>query len=255
LTLLTYASSEQSEAQGQTAFQVIAQRLAEVDWNAASEELSLQGNFVIPNLLNSDECRVLSSAFLKDEIFSRRIMLEQEGRGRGETKYFSRTAFEPVTSLRILLYQYLSPIATHWNATMKVNIDYPADLPSYSQQSERIGQATLLSSLSRYVEGNYEGLHQEADGEAVFPLQVAILLSHPNRDFNGGEFVMTEQRPRMQSRPLALSLQQGDAVIFATHYRPFRGANGFYRVNLRHGVSRVRFGERIALSIVFHSGV
>jgi hypothetical protein len=254
VTFPTYATSEEPEAHGQTASPLIAQRLAGVDWKAASEELALQGNFVIPSLLTNNECRALSSAFLKDEIFSRRILLEQEGRGRGETKYFNPTSFEPVAFLRSLLYHRLSPIATHWNTVLKVDINYPADLPSYSHQSESVGQTTPLSSLSRYVEGDYEGVHQEAYGEAAFPLQAAVLLSHPDRDFNGGEFVMTEQRPRMQSRPLALSLQQGDAVVFATHYRPFKGTSGIYRVNLRHGVSRVRFGERLALSIVFHDG-
>jgi uncharacterized protein len=254
VTLLSDATGEQLQAQEHVPPAPIVQRLAEVDWRAASEELGMQGNFVIPGLLSADTCRTISSAFAKDEMFCRRILLEQEGRGCGEVKYFNSTPAEPVASLRNVLYQHLSPIATQWNAAMKSADRYPANLSSYSRQSGIAGQTIPLSSISRYVEGDYEGMHQEADGEAIFPLQTAILLSRPNQDFSGGEFVMTEQRPRMQSRPLALMLQQGDAVVFATRYRPFKGTSGVYRVNLRHGVSRVRSGERIALSIVFHDG-
>jgi hypothetical protein len=254
VTLLTHATGKQLDTQGQISPPMIAERLAKVDWTAAAEELALQGNFVIPGLLTSDECGALSSAFSKEAIFSRRILLEQEGRGRGEAKYFNSTPIEPVASLRRVFYQRLSPIATQWSTATKIRISYPVDLPNFSRQSRSVGQTTPLSSLSRYVEGDYEGVHQEADGEIVFPLQATILLSHPNHDFKGGEFVTTEQRPRMQSRPLALSLQQGDAVVFATHHRPLRGSSGIYRVNLRHGVSRVRSGERLSLSIVFHDG-
>jgi hypothetical protein len=251
---LTHATGQNPDIDSHPSPQSLAIRLEAVDWSAASGNLAVEGNFVIPNLLSGVECRELCSAFWNDEVFGRRILLEQKGLGRGEVKYFGAQAIEPVTSLRDALYRHLSPIAMQWSAAMHARVSYPVDLSSYSLLSRAAGQTMPMSSLSRYVESDYEGVHQVADGEVVFPLQAAVMLSRPNQDFEGGEFVMTEQRPRMQSRPLALSLRQGDAVVFATSYRPFKGSSGVYRVNLRHGVSRVRYGERMALSIVFHDG-
>jgi hypothetical protein len=253
VTLLNHAPCKQLEDDCGMAPALLMQRLAMIDWAMACEELTMQGNFVIHNLLTTEACQAMSSAFVKDKIFSRRILLEQQGLGRGEAKYFNSAPAEPVTSLREIMYKHLSPIATKWSAATKSDVRYPAELASYARRSSA-GQALPLSSISRYIEGDYEGVHQDSDGETIFPLQMAILLSRPKHDFEGGEFVMTEQRPRMQSRPLALVLQQGDAVIFATSYRPFTGTNGIYRVNLRHGVSRVRSGARFGLSIVFHDG-
>lgn len=254
MAILTHVAGQDSGAEDRSWARSVAMRLEAVDWSTASKELTVQGNFVIPKLLSDDECWELSSAFRREEVFSRRSLLEQEGLGRGESKYFNSPLIEPVASLRNALYQRLSSIATQWSAAMTVHVSYPADLSSYSLICGAAGQATPLSGLSRHTKGDYEGMHQVADGEVVFPLQAAVMLSRPHEQFEGGEFVMTEQRPRMQSRPLAISLRQGDAVIFATSYRPFEGSSGVYRVNLRHGVSRVRSGERVALNVVFHDG-
>jgi hypothetical protein len=230
-------------------------KLNSIDWDVAVQELGMQGNLVIPSLLSPTECETLVELYENDRCFRRRTLLEQEGLGSGEQKYLADPLPDIVETLRETLYARLAPIANYWNELSGGSVRYPKTLQVFAKQCRTPEQQFPLSSMSRYVKENYEGLHQNTDGNCVFPLQASILLSSPQDEFSGGEFVMTEQRPRMQSRPLALSLQKGDAAIYAAHYRPIKGANGFYRVNLRHGVSRVRSGMRIALDIVFHNGV
>jgi len=178
--------------------------------------------------------------------------MARHGFGRGEYKYFSYPLPDLIGTLRADLYPELAPIANRWNMEMGINAQYPSSHADFLKRCHDAGQTRPTPLLLQYVAGDYNSLHQELYGEHVFPLQVAILLSEPHRDFEGGEFVMTEQRPRMQSRATVVPLRQGDAVVFAVHHRPVRGTRGTYRVNLRHGVSEVRSGRRHTVGIIFH---
>src|SRR5690606_2776277 len=187
-----------------------------------------------------------------DEHFRSRVVMARHGFGRGEYKYFDYPLPAPVAGLREAIYPRLAPIANRWNAAMGVHDRYPAGHTAFIERCHAAGQRRPTPLLLQYGVDDYNCLHQDLYGEQVFPLQVALLLSEPGRDFEGGEFVLTEQRPRMQSRAEVLPLRQGDAAIFAVHHRPVQGARGPYRVNLRHGVSRVRAGRRHTLGIIFH---
>jgi hypothetical protein len=176
----------------------------------------------------------------------------RHGFGRGEYKYFAYPLPDLIAELRPALYARLRPVANRWNETMGIDIRYPDRHEAFLKRCHDAGQTRPTPLLLQYGEGDYNCLHQDLYGEHVFPLQVAILLSEPGRDFTGGEFVLTEQRPRMQSRPEVVPLAQGDAVAFAVHHRPVQGTRGPYRVNLRHGVSRIRSGHRHTVGVIFH---
>jgi len=187
-----------------------------------------------------------------NDLFRSRVVMGQHGFGRGEYKYFSYPLPDIVEKLRTSLYWRLAPVANRWNTAMGVEVRYPKTHAEFIARCHHAGQAKPTPLLLQYGEGDYNCLHQDLYGEHVFPIQVAILLSDPMMDFTGGEFVLTEQRPRMQSRPEVIPLRQGDAVAFAVHHRPVEGTRGVYRVNLRHGVSRLRSGHRHTLGIIFH---
>jgi len=178
--------------------------------------------------------------------------MARHGFGRGEYKYFAYPLPEAIASLRTALYPNLAPVANRWNDGMAIDVQYPEQHADFLKRCHNDGQEKPTPLLLKYSEGDYNCLHQDLYGEHVFPIQVAILLSEPGKDFTGGEFVLTEQRPRMQSRAEVVSLRQGDAVAFAVHHRPVKGSRGFYRVNMRHGVSRLRSGHRYTLGIIFH---
>jgi len=188
----------------------------------------------------------------KDDFFRSRVVMANHGFGRGEYKYFAYPLPQIVTKLRAELYPRLAPIANRWNTTMGIEIQYPESHTEFIKQCHDAGQNKPTTLLLQYASGDYNCLHQDLYGEHVFPIQVAVLLSEPLKDFIGGEFVLTEQRPRMQSRAEVVPLSQGDAVAFAVHHRPVQGTRGFYRVNLRHGVSRIRSGHRHTVGIIFH---
>ena len=207
---------------------------------------------MLKGLLTADECRALAELYPEDKIFRSRVVMGRHGFGRGEYKYFAYPLPEPIAELRPLLYARLQSIANSWNQAMGIDIRYPESHEAFLERCHKAGQLRPTPLLLRYEAGDYNCLHQDLYGEHVFPLQVAILLSEPRRDFEGGEFVLTEQRPRMQSRVEVVPLRQGDAVAFAVHNRPMRGTKGYYRVNMRHGVSRVRTGRRHTLGIIFH---
>jgi uncharacterized protein len=222
------------------------------DWERVGEDLDQAGNAVLSGLLSADECDALAELYPAEEPFRSRIVMARHGFGRGEYKYFRYPLPEPVASLRTALYPHLAPIATRWNDALGLGVRYPATHEEFLARCHAAGQSRPTPLLLRYGAGDYNCLHQDVYGEHVFPLQVAILLSEPGRDFTGGEFVMTEQRPRMQSRAEVVPLRKGDGVVFTVRNRPVQGSRGVYRVNLRHGVSRIRSGVRHVVGIIFH---
>src|SRR4029077_14773410 len=221
-----------------------ADRLNALDWRRISQELDNQGSVLLERLVSADECRALAAMYFEDQYFRSRVVMGRHGFGRGEYKYFNYPLPGVIAELRTGLYPRLAPVANRWNAAMGIEIRYPEKHAEFTRRCHGAGQVRPTPLLLQYGEGDYNCLHQDLYGEHVFPIQVAILLSEPSRDFTGGEFVLTEQRPRMQSRPEVVPLRQGDAVAFAVHHRPVKGTRGFYRVNLRHGVSRLRSGCR-----------
>jgi len=230
----------------------LPQRAAGVDWARVGSDLDACGFAAIERLLGAGECRSLASLYPDDARFRSRIVMARHGFGRGEYKYFTYPLPEIVAALRAGIYPHLSGIANRWNEAMGLDVRYPAGHAAFLKRCHEAGQARPTALLLQYGPGDFNCLHQDLYGEHVFPLQVAILLSEPGEDFTGGEFVLTEQRPRMQSRAAVVPLRRGDAVVFAVHHRPVRGAKGTYRVNLRHGVSEVRTGRRHTLGIIFH---
>jgi hypothetical protein len=225
---------------------------ATVDWRPVAAELDGHGCAVVRRLLHDDECAALVASYPDDGLFRSRVVMGAHGFGRGEYKYFDYPLPDVVAMLRSALYPPLAEIANRWNAVLGIDVRYPDELAGFLERCHGAGQTKPTPLLLQYAEGDYNCLHQDLYGEHVFPLQIAILLSEPGRDFSGGEFVLTEQRPRMQSRAEVVSLGRGDAVVFPVHHRPVQGSRGVYRVNLRHGVSRIRAGHRHTLGIIFH---
>jgi hypothetical protein len=230
----------------------IAARVDAIDWAQAIGELDALGCAVLKGLLSRDECRALAALYSDDRHFRSKVVMGRHGFGRGEYKYFSYPLPDLIAELRPALYVRLRDTANRWNDAMGIDIRYPERHEAFLERCHAAGQTRPTPLLLQYGPSDYNCLHQDLYGEHVFPLQVAILLSEPGRDFTGGEFVLTEQRPRMQSRPEVVPLAQGDAVAFAVHHRPVQGTRGFYRVNLRHGVSRIRSGHRHTLGVIFH---
>jgi len=230
----------------------VAMRVGKLDWERIWRQLDDRGNAVLENILTPVECRDLSDLYRKDDVFRSQVVMARHGFGRGEYKYFSYPLPGLVEELREALYPRLAPVANRWNEAMGIDIRYPEKLADFIQRCHDAGQLRPTPLLLQYGEGDYNCLHQDLYGEHVFPIQVAVLLSEPGKDFAGGEFVLTEQRPRLQSRPEVVSLRQGDGVAFAVHHRPVQGKRGTYRVNMRHGVSRLRSGHRHTLGIIFH---
>ena len=223
-----------------------------IDWPEVEVQLDAGGCAVVPRLLSAAQCEAVASWYGDDAKFRSRVVMASHGFGRGEYKYFAYPLPELVAELRTELYPPLAAIGNRWNASMGIEIEYPDSLAEFLVRCHDAGQTRPTPLVLSYEAGDYNCLHQDLYGEHVFPLQVAILLSEPGRDFTGGELVLTEQRPRMQSRVEVVPLGRGDAVIFPVHHRPVQGTRGIYRVNMRHGVSRIRQGHRRTLGIIFH---
>ncbi|MFU0507767.1 2OG-Fe(II) oxygenase [Pseudaminobacter sp. NGMCC 1.201702] len=228
------------------------QRVDGYDWPALAGELDSYGCAVIEKLLTPQECGEIAALYADEQHFRSHIHMARHGFGKGEYRYFRYPLPDLIAGLRTALYARLAPIANQWNERMGIDGRYPHNHADFLKLCHDAGQLRPTPLLLQYVPGDFNCLHQDLYGELAFPLQVAILLSKPGEDFTGGEFVLTEQRPRMQSRAEVVPLGQGDAVAFAVHNRPVQGARGSYRVNLRHGVSRVRSGQRHTLGIIFH---
>jgi len=245
-------TTKKSEVTGSIPPDRAVARVNALDWQQIGKNLDDQGNALLQGVLSPDECQALAALYPEESIFRSRVVMGQHGFGRGEYKYFNYPLPYLIQGLRTALYLRLAPVANRWNTAMGIEVRYPDNHEEFVRRCHDAGQQRPTPLLLQYAEGDYNCLHQDLYGEHVFPIQVAILLSEPQRDFTGGEFVLTEQRPRMQSRPEVVPLRQGDAVAFAVHHRPVQGTRGTYRVNLRHGVSRLRSGQRHTVGIIFH---
>jgi len=223
-----------------------------MDWLEVESDLDARGFAIVPRLLDRDETGAVRAMYESETAFRSRVVMARHGFGRGEYKYFAYPLPDIVRDLREGFYPRLRAIANRWNETLKIDLRFPDSYPDFLARCHDAGQTRPTPLLLQYEEGDYNCLHQDLYGAHVFPLQVAILLSESGEDFDGGEFVLTEQRPRMQSRAEVVPLCRGDAVIFAVHHRPMRGARGFYRVTMRHGVSRLRRGHRHTLGVILH---
>lgn len=229
-----------------------SERLTSIDWPAVAADLDAQGWAVMPGLLTDDDCDDMTGLYDREDSFRSRVVMARHGFGQGEYRYFSYPLPSLVQQLRTEIYPHLAPIANRWHARMGFDARFPTNHAAFLGRCHAAGQARPTPLLLRYGAGDYNCLHQDLYGAHVFPLQIAILLSEPGRDFEGGEFVLTEQRPRMQTRAAVVPLSRGDAVLFAVNSRPVRGSRGDYRVMLRHGVSKLRDGRRHTLGIIFH---
>ena len=226
--------------------------MSEIDWQRVADELDAFGCAVLPGLLGPQDCAAVAALYDRPALFRSRVLMQQHGFGRGEYQYLAYPLPAPLAALRSDLYPPLADIANRWHELLDVDTRFPAEHADYLARCHAAGQSKPTPLLLRYREGDFNCLHQDLYGELVFPLQVAVLLSRPGVDFEGGEFVLTEQRPRMQSRAEVVPLGQGDAVVFAVNQRPVQGTRGVYRVAMRHGVSRLRRGMRHTLGIIFH---
>lgn len=224
----------------------------DITWDQVSHDLDAEGSAIIKGILSPDECDEIRALYQERKLFRSEVIMERHGFGRGEYRYFKYPLPDLISTLRAALYPHLVPIANRWNNAMAIDIRFPSTHAEYIRRCHQAGQNKPTPLILKYEKDDYNCLHQDLYGEHVFPLQVAILLSEPDRDFTGGEFVMTEQRPRMQSRPIVVPLRKGDGVVFAVNHRPVQGKKSVYRVNLRHGVSRLRSGSRHTLGIIFH---
>jgi hypothetical protein len=222
------------------------------DWSAVAVALDREGWAVLDGLLTPSECRALAGSYDDDRPFRSKVVMARHGFGRGEYKYFAYPLPPLVAQLRESFYPHLAPLANRWNELLKSDVRFPATHRAFLKRCHDAGQTRPTPLLLQYGPGGYNCLHQDLYGEHVFPLQIAILLSEPGTDFTGGEFVLTEQRPRMQSRAAVVPLGRGDGVVFAVNHRPVQGTRGAYRVTMRHGVSALRSGRRHTLGVIFH---
>ncbi|WP_054310837.1 2OG-Fe(II) oxygenase [Mesorhizobium sp. 1M-11] len=239
----------------QQAGQAADERVASYDWKALAADLDTYGCAVLEKLASPEECKATADLYPHEEHFRSHIVMARHGFGKGEYRYFKYPLPDLISGLRTALYPHLATVANAWNGRMGIDQRYPATHQDYLDLCHDAGQKRPTPLLLQYKAGDFNCLHQDLYGDLAFPIQVAVLLSEPGRDFIGGEFVLTEQRPRMQSRAEVVPLRQGDAVAFAVHNRPVQGTKGNYRVNLRHGVSRIRSGHRHTVGIIFHDAL
>ena len=252
---MTVSALARRQAQPVAANASIEQCVSQLEWATLIDQLDAHGCATTGPLLAPAECRSVVESYATEHLFRSRVVMARHGFGRGEYKYFSYPLPSLIAALRTALYSPLAQVANAWNEKMGVEVRYPDSHAAYLARCHDAGQTRPTPLVLQYGAGDYNCLHQDLYGEHLFPLQVAILLSDPRTDFTGGEFVLTEQRPRMQSRVEVVPLAQGEGVIFPVHHRPVQGTRGVYRVNMRHGVSRLRSGHRHTLGIIFHDAL
>jgi uncharacterized protein len=230
----------------------VRERVQEIDWATVTTRLADHGWAILPGALDGNECDEVVRLYGDESRFRKRILMARHGYGRGEYQYFCYPLPDLIQQLRTELYPRLATVANQWNESMRIDVRFPPAHADFLDRCHAAGQTRPTPLILRYGGGDFNALHQDLYGEHVFPLQVAFLLSEPGRDFTGGELVLTEQRPRMQSRATVVPLRRGDGVVFAVRYRPAQGTRGTYRLNMRHGVSELRSGQRHTLGVIFH---
>ena len=229
--------------------------IEKLDWDRIGADLDKEGYALLPKLLDATQAKALAALASEAHAQGQCASLERLELGRGDVWRLPQPLPDPIAAWRVAFYKQLAPIANRWAEILDTDSRYPATLEDFLRESREVGQTGQLTTVSYLRKGDYLALHQSTQGKRVFPLQLVILLCEPDSDFTGGEFVMTEQRPRMQSRPMVLPLRQGDAALITVAHRPHKGSKGYYRVNLKHAISRVRGGERIGIELLFHDAV
>lgn len=233
----------------------LQQRIAQADWSATAESLNNKGYATVPNILSADECDLLVAEYGEDSLYRKTIQMEKHGYGLGQYKYYNYPLPSVVQQLREGIYPNIAPVANNWMKALGIEKSFPGSLNELTVLCHQQGQNRPTPLILKYGVGGYNALHQDLYGEVFFPIQAVVCLNQPGRDFEGGEFVLVEQRPRMQSKAIVLNPGKGDMLIFTTNYRPAQGAKGYHRVNMRHGVSELRSGERHTLGVIFHDAM
>ncbi|WP_431609965.1 2OG-Fe(II) oxygenase [Chryseobacterium sp. 'Rf worker isolate 10'] len=233
----------------------IIQKIENTDWQHLTETMHENGYAVIPNLLSDHECEILKSEYDHSALYRKTVVMARHRFGLGEYKYFNYPLPEIIQTIRTGIYPHLAPIANSWFNALHIDIQFPLNHQEFLQQCHVNGQRKATILILKYTEGGFNTLHQDLYGDVYFPIQIVLMLSEPDHDFTGGEFVLTQQIPRAQSKAIVLKPKKGDVLIFTTQFKPEKGTRGYYRVNMKHGVSEVREGSRYALGIIFHDAV
>lgn len=230
----------------------LRERIGTLDWSGLESDLDARGYALTPPFLSAGECAAIAALYERESLFRKTVIMARHSYGEGAYRYFAEPVPEPVVSIRECMYAPLATIANRWAERLRMDVRYPETIDEYRGQCESAGQTHPTPLILDYLEGGYNCLHQDVYGELAFPIQAAGMLSRPGSDFEGGEFLLVEQRPRMQSRGEAVTLEQGQFIVFPNQLRPVAGSRGDYRVKVRHGVSRIRLGHRRTLGIIFH---
>ncbi|MBE4948520.1 2OG-Fe(II) oxygenase [Chryseobacterium culicis] len=233
----------------------IIRKIENTDWEQLTETMHTNGFALIPDLLSDNECELLKSGYSNSALYRKTVVMARHRFGLGEYKYFNYPLPEIIQSLRKTIYPHLAPIANSWFKALNIDIQFPLDHQTFLQQCHANGQPKATVLILKYAEGGFNTLHQDLYGEVYFPIQIVLMLSEPGQDFTGGEFVLTQQIPRAQSKAIVLQPKKGDALIFTTQFKPEKGTKGYYRVNMKHGISEVKEGNRYALGIIFHDAM
>lgn len=238
-----------------TQIQTVIDKIQAADWEAITEQMHQQGCALIEQVLSTELCEMLKQAYPQTELYRKTVEMQRYRFGRGEYKYFTYPLPNLIERIRYEIYPYLVPIANAWFRVLKLEGSFPPSHPEFLQQCHKQGQTLATPLILKYGQGGFNTLHQDLYGEVYFPIQLVIVLSQPNVDFRGGELVFTQQTPRAQSKAMVMQPQQGDLLIFTTQFKPEKGSQGYYRVNMKHGVSPIHRGERYSLGIIFHDAV
>nr|WP_315034270.1 2OG-Fe(II) oxygenase [uncultured Chryseobacterium sp.] len=230
----------------------LIQKIKNIDWQHITEKMHDNGYATISNLLSEEDCSSLISAYNQPSLYRKTVVMARHRFGLGEYKYFNYPLPEMIQTIRTQIYPYLAPIANAWFKALNIDIHYPSHHSEFLQQCYSNHQQKATPLILKYEKGGFNTLHQDLYGDVYFPIQIVLMLSDPDKDFTGGEFVLTQQVPRAQSKAIVLQPQKGDVLIFTTHFKPEKGAKGYYRINMKHGVSEVKQGNRYALGIIFH---
>ncbi|OOQ57933.1 2OG-Fe(II) oxygenase [Mucilaginibacter pedocola] len=230
----------------------LAERIEQADWAAATESLNSKGYAMLSGILSADECDALIGQYSEDALYRKTIQMENHGYGLGQYRYYNYPLPGVVQQLREGIYPHIAPVANNWMKVLGMETSFPGNLQELTEQCHAHGQNRPTPLILKYNKGGYNAMHQDLYGEIFFPMQLVVCLNQPGKDFEGGEFVLVEQRPRMQSKAMVLNPGKGDMLIFTTNFRPVLGSRGYYRVNMRHGVSELRSGQRHTLGVIFH---